>query len=312
MYFGRTLDLEYSYREEVTIAPRNYPFLLRCLPPIRSHYAIIGMAYVQNDYPLYYDAVNEKGLGAAGLNFPGNAVYFPEAEGRENVAPFELIPYLLSQCATVAEAKQMLARVNIADIPFSDALPNTTLHWMISGKDGSIVAESTADGLKVYDNPVEVLANNPPFDAQLSRLSDYAVLSAFPPENNFSARLDIKPYSRGMGAMGLPGDLSSPSRFVRAAFVKENSLSDGTEADDVNQFFHILGSVEQPRGCCRWDDKCELTVYTSCCNTETGTYYYTTYGNRTPSAVQLRKESLDTDALIRFPLREEQEIYRHN
>ena len=106
-YFGRNLDLEYSYRETVTVTPRNYPFTFRSGTRWEQHYAMIGMAYVQEGYPLYYEATNEKGLSAAGLNFPGNAVYHPYAEGKHNVAPFELIPWLLGQCATLQEARAL-------------------------------------------------------------------------------------------------------------------------------------------------------------------------------------------------------------
>lgn len=311
-YFGRNLDLEYSYREEVTVTPRNFPLPLRRLPALTKHYAMIGMAYVQDGFPLYYDAVNEKGLCAAGLNFPGRAHYFPECAERENIAPFELIPYLLGKCASVEEARTLLAQVHLAAIPFSEALPLSPLHWMISGRNGSIVLESTEDGVKIFDDPVEALTNNPPFGEQMERLADYAALSPFPPENNFSPRLTFRPYSRGMGAMGLPGDFSSPSRFVRAVFVKENSPAGKTEEDDIGQFFHILGAVEQPQGSVRWDDKCELTVYSSCCNTETGTYYYKTYGNSRITAVRMRAENLDSEKLVRFPLREAQDICYEN
>ena len=108
-YFGRNLDLEYSYIETITITPRNFPFAFRKKETIAHHYAMIGTAYVRDGYPLYYDATNEKGLSMAGLNFPGNAVYKPYVIGRENVAPFELIPWILGQCATVKEAKEKLS-----------------------------------------------------------------------------------------------------------------------------------------------------------------------------------------------------------
>ena len=109
-YLGRNLDYEFSYGDEVTITPRGYTFPMRGRAPLRTRYAIIGMAYVQGDYPLYYDAVNEKGLGIAGLNFVGNAAYFPAQDGRDNVTQFELIPWLLGQCATLAEARERLSR----------------------------------------------------------------------------------------------------------------------------------------------------------------------------------------------------------
>lgn len=98
--------------------------------------------------------------------------------------------------------------------------------------------------------------------------------------NTFSDELVLNPYSRGMGGMGLPGDLSSQSRFVRVSFVKMNSLSGDSEEESVSQFFHILGSVDQQRGCCKLgEDKYEITLYTSCCNTDKGIYYYNTYDN---------------------------------
>ena len=123
----------------------------------------------------------------------------------------------------------------------------------------------------------------------------------------------LTPYSRGMGAMGLPGDLSSVSRFVRAAFVKCNSVSGDGEDESVSQFFHILGSVEQPRGCVRLPDGRDvITVYTSCINTQKGIYYYTTYENRSICAVDMHRCQLDGPALYTYPLEKEARIYRQN
>ena len=95
-YFGRNLDYEFSYDETVTITPRNYPINFRHMGKIESHYAMIGMAFVQEGYPLYYDATNEKGLSMAGLNFPRLADYKEFCEGKDNVAPFEFILWILS------------------------------------------------------------------------------------------------------------------------------------------------------------------------------------------------------------------------
>ena len=111
-YFGRTLDYEFSYGDEVTITPRNFEFKFREVDDIKSHYAIIGMAFVTEDYPLYYDAINEKGLAIAGLNFVGNAHYKEKQEGKDNVAQFELIPWILSQCSNVNEARNLIEKMN--------------------------------------------------------------------------------------------------------------------------------------------------------------------------------------------------------
>lgn len=312
-YFGRNLDYEVAYGESVTITPRSYPFSMREAGEMRTRYAMIGMAHVQNEYPLYYDAMNEKGLCVAGLNFVGNAVYRKPIAGRDNIAQFELIPWLLGQCATVREARSLLDRINLIDTPFCDGMPLAQLHWMIADRSECITMESTADGIHVYDNPVGILTNNPPFPQQLFALNNYMQLSPKSPENCFAAELPLHCYSRGMGALGLPGDLSSQSRFVRAAFVRMNARSGDNECASVSQFFHILGAVEQQRGCCELDGgKYEITLYSSCCNADKGIYYYTTYENQQITAVDMHHTDLDGGRLIQYPLVTEQQIYWAN
>ena len=194
-YFGRTLDYEFSYGDQVVILPRRYPLHYLEQETQSRHYAMIGMACVMEDTPLFYDAVNEKGLAIAGLNFVGNACYHPHAPGKENIAQFELIPWL----------------------------PAAQLHWLIADREGSLTVESVAEGLMIYENPVGVLTNNPPFPMQMQNLANYRHLSPDPVEATFGPGLSLPQYSRGMGALGLPGDLSSQSRFVRVAFTKLNS-----------------------------------------------------------------------------------------
>ena len=312
-YFGRTLDYEFSYGDQITVTPRNYPFHFRHAGDRKSHYVIIGMAHVAGDYPLYYDAINEKGLGMAGLNFVGNAVYSDVRPGTENIAQFELIPWILSQCSSVTEVRELLARMNLVNTPFSEQFPLAQLHWIISDEKGSITVESMADGLHVYDNPIGVLTNNPPFPQQMFQLNNYMHLSPKQPENTFCKELSLNAYSRGMGALGLPGDLSSASRFVRVAFTKVNALSGDSEAESVSQFFHILGSVDQQRGCCEVaDGKYEITLYTSCCNVTKGIYYYNTYENHQISAVDMHREDLDSEALICYPVIQGEKIHFQN
>lgn len=309
LYFGRTLDNDFSYGEEVVVTPRNFPLAFRRDEAPENRFAIIGTAFVAEDYPLYYDAVNEKGLCMAGLNFVGNAVYNKPVDGRDNVAQFELVPWILSQCKTVEEARALLGKINITDDAFSGELPPAQLHWIIADKMQAITVESTVGGLKIYDNPVGVLTNNPPFEVQLFALNNYMGLSPEPPVNSFAHGLELNAYSRGMGAVGLPGDLSSQSRFVRAAFVKMNSVSGEGEEESVGQFFHILGSVEQQRGCCALQNgKHEITIYTSCCNSDKGIYYYTTYSNRQITAVDMHRENLNSCELIRYPFVTEEQI----
>ena len=312
-YFGRTLDYEISYGDEVTITPRNYEFNFRHKQNIKNHYAIIGMAYVTENYPLYYEAVNEKGLGIAGLNFVGNAQYNKKIKGKDNITQFEFIPWILSQSTTVKEAKKLIEKINFLDEPFSTNLPLAQLHWIISDSIESITVEAVKDGIKIYENPVGVLTNNPTFDKQMFELNNYMNLSTKSPKNTFAKSLNLEKYSRGMGAIGLPGDLSSQSRFIRAAFVKMNSISKEEEKESVSQFFHILNSVEQQRGCCELDDGIfEITIYTSCCNASKGIYYYTTYDNHQITAIDMHKENLDGKELIRYSLIKNEQINFQN
>ena len=312
-YFGRTLDYEFSYEDEVTITPRNYPFPFKEKGIMDNHYAMIGMAYVTDNYPLYYEATNEKGLSMAGLNFVGNAVYHETKEGKDNICQFEFIPWILSQCKTVKEAKKLIEKINLLNVSFNDKLPLAELHWLISDAHESITVESVYDGIKIYDNPLGVLTNNPPFDKQMFALNNYMSLSNKNPENTFAKELKLQQYSRGMGALGLPGDLSSQSRFVRVAFVKMNSISKDSEQESISQFFHILNSVDQQRGCCNLgDDKYEITIYTSCCNTNKGIYYYTTYDNHQITAIDMNKENLEKENLIHYQLIKEEQINYQN
>ena len=312
-YFGRNLDLGFSYGETVTVTPRNFPLSFRKAGALNRHYAMIGMAIVKEGYPLYFDATNEAGLSMAGLNFPGNAVYRPAEEGKTNISPFEFIPWVLGQCPDLARARELLKQICLADIPFSNTLPLSPLHWIISDSRGSLTVEAVREGLMVYDNPTGILTNNPPFPLQLFNLNNYMGLSPAIPQNTFAPSLSLGAYSLGMGALGLPGDLSSMSRFAKAAFTALNSVSDDSENAAVSQFFHILGAVCQQRGCALDEEgRFEITQYTSCCNTRRGIYYYTTYDNSRISAVDLHKENLDSDHLVSWSLITEQQIFLQN
>lgn len=312
-YFGRTLDYEFSYGDEITVTPRKFPFEFRYMGKRDSHYAIIGMAHVAGGYPLYYDAINEKGVGMAGLNFVGNAVYQAVEAGRDNVAQFEFIPWILGQCADLDEVRALLDRMNLVGTPFSEQLPSAQLHWIIADRNAAITVECMADGMHIHENPVGVLTNNPPFETQMFLLNNYQGLSPKQPENTFAEQLQLQSYSRGMGALGLPGDLSSASRFAKVAFTKMNSKSGDSEAESISQFFHILGSVDQQRGCCEvTDGKYEITLYTSCCNADKGIYYYTTYENHQITGVDMHYCDLDGSELFRYPLVQGEQIHWMN
>ncbi len=300
VYFGRNLDLERGYGEKVVITPRNFVFQKGFPKPLKSHYALIGMAAVMDNYPLYFEATNEKGLSMAGLNFPENAVYFDADPKKDNIPPYALIPWVLGQCANLEEVRQLLKKLNLTNENFSETLPLSPLHFLISDQTGCLVVESVGEGLKLYDNPFGVLTNNPPFPYHRLHLNDFMALHAGAADNRFDEKLPLHNYSLGMGALGLPGDFSSASRFIRAFFVKENSAPGESETEKVTHFFHILQSVAMPKGCVWTKNGYEYTRYTSCCNAERGIYYYTTYENLQPTAVYLHGVALDTPQLYAY------------
>ena len=302
-YAGRNLDIDKSYGEKIIISPRNYSFCFKRSEAIHSHYAMIGMGTVSDNYPLYFDAANERGLYVAGLNYLGNAKYLPAANARVNLAPYELIPYLLSKCASVREAQYELERINLTNIQFSPDTDTAELHFFIADKGSSMVVEPDRDGLNIYKNPIGVLTNNPPFPIQLFNLNNYMSLTNDQAENRFSSTLNLKKYSYGMGAIGLPGDLSSCSRFIRAAFHKLNSNGRDTLADTM----HLLSSVSMPDGSVKLGCGFERTEYTTAVDLSRHIYSYRMYENPNTYAIKMHEEDLDSNDLLLFEIKKEQE-----
>jgi len=282
--FGRTLDLECSYGEVVAITPKGYCFSY-LYEKDSGNNDIIGIAHIENGVPLYYDAMNEKGLCIAGLNFPKYAVYQPRVEGKINIASFELIPYILRNCDSADKAIELLDNINITNDSFSSKLSATPLHWMIADKCGSYVVEATTYGLKIHKNDFGVMTNSPDFDFHKINASNYMMLDSKSPKNTLCPCVNLESYSRGLGAFGLPGDFSSVSRFIRALYVKSHTCVDKNR---INRFFRIMDSVSVPLGCIITDtDEAVYTVYASCMDMSSCDLYYSTYENR-----ELRKVGL--------------------
>ncbi len=312
-YYGRTLDLEYSLDERVMITARKHPLSFLHSESMASHYALMGIGCISNGYPLYYDAVNECGVWMAGLNFPHFASYNKGKCGMLNLASYELLPFILGRCGTVSDALEILKRANITSQSFSLKLQATPMHWMLCDSQQCVVLEPLESGLRIYENKAGVLTNSPPFDYQMQNLTNYLSLTPYPPHSRFSDVLALDSYSNGMGAIGMPGDVSSVSRFVRASFTKLNAHTPNDEIGSVRQFFHILGSVAQVEGTVRLaNGKLERTAYTCCCDPQKLMYYYTTYENSCVSAVSMTDEDLDSDDVTEYPLTREMKINMQN
>ena len=297
--FGRTLDVEGSFGESVTVTPRAFPFDFRHEGTLCPHLAILGMASVRGGVPLYFDAVNEAGLCMAALKFPSNAVYHEPREDKHNVASFELIWWVLGKCRTLSQARELLSQTNVTSDDFAEDTSSSPLHFIVADGEAAIVVESVADGLKIYDDPLGVLANNPPFYYHMERVCDFMHLDSRYPENTLCEGVTLVPYSGGMGAVGLPGDFSSSSRFVRAVFAKSHACFEGAPSERVSAFFHVMDVVSVPKGCEKNSvGESLFTLYTSCIDVTSRAYFFTTYDNRRVRALALDGVDLDADTLI--------------
>ena len=298
--FGRTLDYEYSYGESVVVVPKEHPLHFIYEGTMGSHPAIIGMAHVSDGRALFYDAMNESGLCMAALNFPILADYKRPSSDKINLASFEVITYILSHAESVSDALTILNDVNVTSDSAAPNLMPTPLHYILADRLGAVTIEPCEFGLMIYDNPLGVLTNSPSFDYHMLHLTEYMRLSPTPPENKIAPRLPIIPYSRGMGAIGLPGDYSSGSRFIRAAYAKENTEPSGSAVID---FFHVISTVEVPSGLSTSEDSQPVrTIYTSAIDTERKIYYYKTYSSLGVTAIHMDRCELDGERLQKFPL----------
>ena len=283
-YFCRNMDLDYHFGERVVITPRGYTLPLKHQSPIQVKHAIIGMATVASSYPLYAEGVNEKGLCISALSFEGNAQYTDAVDGKINLAPYEIIPYILAQCESVLEAKGLLDRLQITSTPFSEKIGTSPLHWHIADAEQSITLESTSDGVKIYENPIGALTNNPPFDFHLKNIAKYSHLAPTPPKEG-----DI---SLGLSMLGLPGDFSSPSRLVRLAILSKFVSRPSTEEESVKMAYNLMLSVAPLKGVALTKNGREhYTIYTCIINATKGVYYYTT-----PEMIGMRALSLHAHA----------------
>ncbi len=287
LFFGRNMDIDFNPGFKIAVMPRDFPLTTKKAGVLLKHYTVTGAARVEDGYPLYADGCNEKGLCMAGLNFPFNAVYAcGKQEGKTSLAPYEMIPYVLGKCADIREAKQLLENTEIVGVPFKEGLPLAPLHWIVADKNGSFVVERTQSGISLYDDPAGTLTNNPPFPTHLENIKRYDGLCVSD-KQNLSARVDKTTFSEGEGAIGLPGDMSSPSRFVRAWFTLKNSVCGESVREKVSQVFHILSSVSMTKGAVvTQGGGLDVTAYSCCIDAENAAYYYKKYDDLSANCVR--------------------------
>ena len=260
VYF-RSMEFGYPFHSKVLVIPRGTEYVGSAPDGKPGHrwkatYGAVGLN-VDIAPSIVADGQNEKGLALGMLYLPGYAKYLPPdpAANDRSIGSWEVATYVLTSCATVDEAVAALRdRVRVVEQvfpPFKIVLP---VHYWIGDATGKVVIVEYVDGsMRVYDNPFGTLTNSPPFDWQRINLSNYVNLS---PVNVPSARIggvDVPNFGQGSGFIGLPGDFTPPSRFVRATLFSHWANPAPTAADTVNLGFHVLNTFDIFDGAVRSD-----------------------------------------------------------
>lgn len=276
-FFGRNMDLDYDFNQSVITVPKN-----------GEKRAVIGMGTIIDGHIVFADAMNESGLAVAGLNFTGYAHF----EKSGNVPSYDFITWVLYNFDSVEDVSKKIKDVVITDKTINEKTPAPALHWIITDKTGeTITVEKTKDSFKVYKNPVYVLTNNPDFEWHLTNLNEYLHLNPKPGEKSLWCENKLVPLGAGSGTLGMPGDFSSVSRFVRIAYLRAN-LPHIKECEAVHQLFNMLDYVKMVKGGIITESgKWDITRYSSCMDLENAVYYYKTYNNSRINAVKLKEET---------------------
>lgn len=257
---------------------------------MESRWGVVGVGTLAvPGAPMLYEGVNQMGLMGGQLNYRGFACY-PDApqDGTSAVPPGGVVYHLLARCASVAEAAEVLEReVTITAVPLLGTVP--TVHWAFTDETGeSMVVEPEADGLRIYRNALGVLTNSPGYPWQRMNLLNYAGVRDLD-RDILDWGEGLMPCFSGTGGQGLPGDWSSPSRFVRLAFLRRFARPGRTEEEGVARLFRLLQCAAFPFGAVRLEEEppWEYTLYSAAACARSRRFYWTTYENQQVRYVDL-------------------------
>ncbi|GAA2857996.1 choloylglycine hydrolase family protein [Pediococcus damnosus] len=310
-FLARTMDFSFELGGRPVVVPRNFHFKSDAdAEGFDTKLGFTGAGRDLNGYILV-DGVNEAGVGAATLYFDGLAKFAEETEADKiNLAPHEMINWILGNVTSVAGLKAKINDVNIVAVAndlFKMVVP---LHWIVADKTGAcVVLEQDGDGMHVMDDPAKVMTNSPDFQWHLKNLNNYVQLKPTSHGEKTYGEFKSDAYGLGSGALGLPGDYTSVSRFVRAAFIRENTEKADTTASSINALSHILNSVEIPKGV-KADDEggCDYSQYRGYMSLDEGAYYMQPYADQTITRVALTPAVLNADKPTEYPLQSEQQF----
>jgi choloylglycine hydrolase len=303
MYFGRNFDWTEDYGEAVTVTPRAWRWNAAFLGEQTTVHACIGVAVVAEGLPLYFDAGNEAGLAVAGLNFPGYAAYADApVPGATNVAAYELPLWVASSFASVDEAEAALRDVAVVGKQVNERWPVSYLHWLVADRHRAIVVEHTADGMHVFENDLDVLTNQPGFGYHRENVRNYMTVSdAFARPVSWDGA-ELTAWGAGVGMHGFPGDFSSPSRFVRAAYYNSHYPEQTGEEANVVRLVRTLLGTSMVLGAARVaDGRFETTIYTGGYSEASRTYYCASYEEPQIKAFPMTEDMMAGDRLVTRP-----------
>ena len=316
--YGRTCEWGlFDAQADLVLTPRNYT------TTSDLGYGVKGMTWKAKygyvainglGLPYYLDGMNETGLTVGGLYLPWFSQYQPltKKHSKKSIHNFEMVGYLLGTFQSVAEIKRELPKIYVVtNQELSDKIhAPMPLHYVVTDKTGaSIVIEYTGSQLHIYDNTTGIMTNSPDYNWHLTNLRNYTQLNPYAagPSDRMLSGINFSPLSSGYGMAGLPGDYSSPSRFVRAFFYTHTSLPLKNVDDAINQASRILNNFDYPKGIVRSGESeknfnLSYTQWSVIGDIKNKTYYWWTEWNRQMRKVDLKKINFTGTVRIKKPL----------
>jgi choloylglycine hydrolase len=290
VFYVRTLEGETDFQSSLQAIPKDTSYV-GTLPDGSSGglawtslYGVVGVTALNR--PLFMDGINEKGLAGGSLMFPGFAEYqsYDESLSKQTVAQWELLTWILSTCATVDEVQTKIATVRVSNSTIKD-LGSIPLHFVVHDRLGNcLVIEHTKGKVQLYENPLGVMTNSPPFDWHLINLGNFVNISATNVNPISLGDLRETGLGQGTGMLGLPGDYTPPSRFVGMVALTDSALPVTGFNDGLNLGMTIIDNVDIPLGAIKdpsgHEDGMDRTFWSAIGDLDRGWYYIRTYGNK--------------------------------
>lgn len=305
---GRTLEFAEPLTSELLIIPRNYAYVGTALAGAgyawKSRYGVVGANALKLSHIV--DGINEVGLAGGLFYFPDYAGYQTVGDTKRVIAPWELMTLILTSCATLSDVRELLAQITVAAVPFPAWGFVPPVHAVVHEPSGqSLVIEYVAGTLLVHDNPLGIMTNAPTFDWHMTNLNNYTGLTRENAPTRSVAGVALKPFGQGSGMRGLPGDFSSPSRFVRAGTFAATVVPAATAMAGVALLFHLLNNFDIPQGAVCSDataKSCEYTEWTSVADLAQRRYYLRMHDSPLPVMVDLAKADFSKEHVVLQPV----------